>query len=119
MVTTADTKTLLNALRERLRPLFDQYESLEHLVLLRAFNDEQWVHDSLLVVKFEGMEEEDVDYSEPVTYRNLSEENSFWFVLYQDYCKLRVLSSEPEGELIRKLGDVLIHREPQKCCKWK
>ncbi len=111
----ADPNPLLNALRSRLQPLFDQYESLEYLKLYRGLEPEYGPHDALVEIKFEGMEEEDIDFSIEGIHRHIKAPASFYFIFYQTYWKLRVTACDPEMEMYRNLGDVLIHRNEQLC----
>jgi len=102
-------------LRKRLQPLFDQYESLEYLKLYRGLEPEYGPHDALIEVKFEGMEEEWLDFSIEEIHRHIKAPASFYFIFYQTYWKLKISASDEDKELYRKLGDVLVHREEHLC----
>ena len=115
MVTSVSTKLLLNALRLRLQPLFDQYESLEYLKLYRGLEPEYGPHGALIEVKFEGMEEEWLDFSIEGIHKHIKAPASFYFIFYQTYWKLKIPASDEDKELYRKLGDVLIHRDEHLC----
>jgi len=102
-------------LRKRLQPLFDQYESLEYLKLYRGLEPEYGPHGALIEVKFEGLEEEWLDFSIEGIHRHIQSPASFYFIFYQMYWKLKISARDEDKELYRKLGDVLIHRNEQLC----
>lgn len=111
MVSAGQEAKLLEALRERLEPLFAKYDTLDYLVLLRAYGAQPRAYSTTIEACFNGTVEP-IDFSDLEEMGRVHKRHFKEFVFYQDFQKLMQGIEHFSDPLA---DEVVVHRDQGQC----